>query len=100
MPDGVDGSIGKAFDIRTPIRLRTDAGDLHPFFEYLFEFLSFSLHFEILPYSRYHRFIMWRKRTEEFFRGLQDRICQGLEQLDGTSFREDLWSRDGGGGGR
>ena len=43
---------------------------------------------------------MWRTRTEQFFKGLQDRICHGLEQLDGTNFREDLWSRDGGGGGR
>src|SRR5215467_13466707 len=43
---------------------------------------------------------MWRNRTEQYFKGLQDRICQGLEQLDGTPFREDLWSRDGGGGGR
>jgi len=42
----------------------------------------------------------WRKRTEGFFKGLQDRICNGLEEVDGTTFREDLWSRDGGGGGR
>jgi coproporphyrinogen III oxidase len=44
--------------------------------------------------------MMWRERTEQYFKGLQDRICQGLEELDGASFREDLWSRDGGGGGR
>jgi coproporphyrinogen III oxidase len=41
----------------------------------------------------------WRKRTEGFFRALQDRICNGLEEVDGTTFREDLWARDGGGGG-
>jgi coproporphyrinogen III oxidase len=43
---------------------------------------------------------MWRNRTRAVFKGLQDRICQGLENLDGTKFREDLWSREGGGGGR
>lgn len=36
-----------------------------------------------------------------FFRGLQDRICTGLEQADGSaSFRQDTWERPGGGGGR
>ncbi len=36
-----------------------------------------------------------------FFRGLQDRICAGLEQADGPGrFREDTWERPGGGGGR
>jgi coproporphyrinogen III oxidase len=37
----------------------------------------------------------------EFFRELQDRITRGLEALDGSAkFREDLWTREGGGGGR
>jgi coproporphyrinogen III oxidase len=44
--------------------------------------------------------MLWRERTEQFFRGLQDRICSAIEELDGTKFREDLWSREGGGGGR
>ena len=36
-----------------------------------------------------------------YLRDLQDRICAGLEQLDGqTRFREDDWQRPGGGGGR
>ncbi|GAB4018080.1 oxygen-dependent coproporphyrinogen oxidase [Spirosoma migulaei] len=36
-----------------------------------------------------------------FFQGLQDRICQSLEEADGTGrFREDSWERPGGGGGR
>jgi coproporphyrinogen III oxidase len=40
-------------------------------------------------------------RTSDFFGDLQDRICAGLEQIDGTGrFREDLWQRPGGGGGR
>jgi coproporphyrinogen III oxidase len=39
-------------------------------------------------------------RAAEFFRGLQDRICAGLAQLDGRDFREDAWQREGGGGGR
>src|SRR5262245_57143425 len=37
----------------------------------------------------------------EFFKGLQDRICTGLEAVDGVArFREDSWQRPGGGGGR
>lgn len=40
-------------------------------------------------------------RAAEFFRGLQDRICVALEGADGSArFREDVWERPGGGGGR
>jgi coproporphyrinogen III oxidase len=36
----------------------------------------------------------------EWFRGLQERICAGLETLDGDGrFEEDAWSRSDGGGG-
>jgi coproporphyrinogen III oxidase len=36
-----------------------------------------------------------------WFKGLQDRICHSLEELDGTgTFREDQWDRPEGGGGR
>ncbi|MEO0895756.1 MAG: oxygen-dependent coproporphyrinogen oxidase [Bacteroidota bacterium] len=36
-----------------------------------------------------------------FFKELQDDICKGLEELDGKStFQQDLWEREGGGGGR
>jgi coproporphyrinogen III oxidase len=31
---------------------------------------------------------------------LQDRICAGLEAIDGSQFVEDTWQRDAGGGGR
>ena len=42
-----------------------------------------------------------KTRVSEFMQGLQDNICQGLEQLDGnTTFREDSWERPEGGGGR
>ena len=42
-----------------------------------------------------------RARVAEFLRGLQDRICDGLEKLDaGGKFTEDAWRREGGGGGR
>ncbi len=42
-----------------------------------------------------------KQRFERFIHGLQDEICNALEQLDGSGrFREDLWKRDGGGGGR
>lgn len=35
-----------------------------------------------------------------WFQELQDAICQQLEEADGTKFREDSWTREGGGGGR
>lgn len=42
-----------------------------------------------------------REEVVAYFKSLQDSICKGLEQLDGSAkFREDLWQRDGGGGGR
>ena len=42
-----------------------------------------------------------KQRTQEFFSSLQDKICHALETCDGqTRFREDLWQREGGGGGR
>ncbi len=44
------------------------------------------------------------KKSEEiihWFKGLQDRICNALEEADGKGkFKEDNWERDGGGGGR
>ena len=40
------------------------------------------------------------QQAVEFFRGVQDRICTALETVDGTTFREDTWVREGGGGGR
>jgi coproporphyrinogen III oxidase len=40
-------------------------------------------------------------RAANYFRGLQDHIVAALEELDaGRHFREDLWERAGGGGGR
>jgi coproporphyrinogen III oxidase len=40
-------------------------------------------------------------RAAAWFMELQDRICRALEELDGSGrFREDVWSRPGGGGGR
>lgn len=42
-----------------------------------------------------------KKKIEQWFKQLQDEICTGLEQIDGyASFKEDLWSRAEGGGGR
>jgi coproporphyrinogen III oxidase len=43
---------------------------------------------------------MWKERTESYFKNLQDDISAAIEQFDGTKFREDKWSRQGGGGGR
>ena len=42
----------------------------------------------------------WAERTETYFKELQDGIVKAVEALDGVRFREDLWSREGGGGGR
>ncbi len=40
-------------------------------------------------------------RARDFFAELQDEICAALETLDGSArFREDLWVREEGGGGR
>ena len=40
-------------------------------------------------------------RARDFFKGLQDRICSAVEKLDqAAQFRDDLWEREGGGGGR
>ncbi len=42
-----------------------------------------------------------RERVTQFLKGLQDRICQGLEAADGGAvFTEDSWDREEGGGGR
>lgn len=38
--------------------------------------------------------------VERYLHDLQDRICAVLAGLDGRPFREDAWSREGGGGGR
>ena len=36
-----------------------------------------------------------------YIQNLQDQICQGLEDMDGVAkFREDIWDRPEGGGGR
>ena len=41
-----------------------------------------------------------RPRAADYFRELQDRIVAALEEVDGGRFREDVWQREGGGGGR
>jgi glutathionyl-hydroquinone reductase len=42
-----------------------------------------------------------KDRVRQLMQGLQDEICQALEQLDGVSlFRQDAWDREEGGGGR
>jgi len=41
------------------------------------------------------------KRVKEYLLGLQDSICGGLEETEGSGrFKEDLWEREAGGGGR
>lgn len=41
-----------------------------------------------------------RERCSEFVRKLQDTVSAGIEAIDGKSFREDIWERPEGGGGR
>jgi coproporphyrinogen III oxidase len=41
----------------------------------------------------------FRADAEAFFRGLRDRICARLEELDGGRFARRAWTREGGGGG-
>ena len=42
-----------------------------------------------------------KERARDFFSALQDEICAALEKVDGGArFREDLWQREEGGGGR
>ncbi len=42
-----------------------------------------------------------RDRVSQWFKTLQDNICQGLEQVDGEgTFQQDSWERAEGGGGR
>jgi coproporphyrinogen III oxidase len=41
-----------------------------------------------------------RNRLGAYFRDLQERIVAALEEIDGAQFREDVWDRPGGGGGR
>lgn len=44
---------------------------------------------------------MMKDRFIQYIRQLQDKICQELQAIDGKAeFREDLWERPGGGGGR
>ncbi len=40
-----------------------------------------------------------RQRVEAMVRSAQDTICLALSAIDGQSFREDRWTREGGGGG-
>jgi coproporphyrinogen III oxidase len=42
-----------------------------------------------------------REEITNWFKSLQDNICRSIEVTDGSgSFQEDLWEREGGGGGR
>jgi coproporphyrinogen III oxidase len=44
---------------------------------------------------------MFREEVAAAYRQIQDRICEGLAQADGKAkFEEELWEREGGGGGR
>ncbi len=41
-----------------------------------------------------------KEEISGYFMSLQDNICKALEKVDGNNFREDLWERAKGGGGR
>src|SRR5205085_12220237 len=52
------------------------------------------------PWGRMIPISAMRDVVEPWFRGLRDRICARLEQLDGTArFKRTSWQRPGGGGG-
>eukprot|EP00887_Chlorella_sp_A99_P000589 scaffold17.g589.t1 len=40
-----------------------------------------------------------RCRFEKMIRDVQDSVCKAIEDVDGTKFRTDAWTRPGGGGG-
>lgn len=40
-----------------------------------------------------------RGRFEKIIRDGQNSICKAIEEIDGTKFREDAWTRASGGGG-
>ncbi|CAN6454256.1 unnamed protein product [Victoria cruziana] len=40
-----------------------------------------------------------RGRFEKMIREAQDKVCAAIEAVDGCQFKEDVWSRPGGGGG-
>src|SRR5690606_13581927 len=43
----------------------------------------------------------FKEKVAEHYKLIQDRICKGLEEADGIGkFEEEIWERDGGGGGR
>lgn len=43
----------------------------------------------------------FREQVAESYKLIQDEICRGLEEMDGAGkFNEELWNREGGGGGR
>jgi coproporphyrinogen III oxidase len=45
--------------------------------------------------------IMFKDKVAEAYKQIQDSICKGLEVADGKAvFEEELWQREGGGGGR
>ncbi len=45
--------------------------------------------------------MMTKEQVAETYQHIQDEICRALEEADGAGrFEEDLWTRDGGGGGR
>ena len=42
-----------------------------------------------------------KNKFYQYIQTLQDQICKGLEDIDGVAkFRQDLWDRPEGGGGR
>ncbi len=49
---------------------------------------------------RYHLEMELRDHAADYFMSLQDQITDALSATDGQPFREDVWERQGGGGGR
>jgi coproporphyrinogen III oxidase len=49
---------------------------------------------------RYDPFMSLKDEASEYFLALQDRITTAFSDIEDLEFREDLWEREGGGGGR
>lgn len=51
------------------------------------------------PAPPFHTNHSIRGRFEKAIRAAQDSICEAITAADGTPFRQDAWTREGGGGG-
>jgi coproporphyrinogen III oxidase len=69
------------------------------FHKYFLKIESFVLILQDIFY--FLQKIIMKEKITEALKSLQDRICKGLEEMDGKAiFEEEIWTRNAGGGGR